>query len=990
MLNKTFHLLLLLLIPILGFSQANSQYPDSGNKIRLGFQTTADGLIWRDTQPNVGVYQPINNKAAWVVLDTVNNKLYHYKNSAWTLVGGDTTSLSNRIDLRLKISDTTNMLSPYWRADRFSGVLPVANGGTNASTFTAGSVVFAGASGTYTQDNSNLFWDNTNKRLGIGTNTGTNTLTVKQASASMRIESTTGTNFTDFRMANTGGTLFNGISRSTGGILGVEGAYEAFVFYSGAHQNNLMIGTGGHLRFLTSNDNGSSYPERMRITSTGNVGIGQTTPTSRLHVKGVTNTSGESALNVTNSSDASLLFVRNDGNVGIGTTSPTVKLDVTGSVFVKDASSSGAPLEFPTIKISNTKVSTSINDYSFSSFAFFGSNELVKGEFFADGSGYFNTGTPNVYFRVGSNHPMLFGTNSLERMRITSTGNVGIGTVTPLAKLHTEVAIENPATGAVALIAKTYNGANDIFRWFDGATQLGVFKNNGNVGIGTTSPNVKLHIQNGTSANTLMQIMSFGTEAVGEYAGLQFKSAATSVNEYAKALIAFRNKGIGYGRGDIYFCVDNGADGFNADLNDVKMVIDNIGNVGIGVSSPSYKLDVNGKGSFKNTGGSPALDIRASDVNFALMSILGNQGSDVNWLLMSGYPNPGDFTIRQSDVVNALTVTKTTGAATFSSSVKSTQFQLTNSSGQYYYFDNATGNNFIGLTSTNTLGLYVGGNLSLSIASTGAATFSNQLNANNVIRNIGAASNTIGSGVYYYWQNTTTSSADIALQLNASNGLDFWYFRSGNWQKDITFNPTGAASFSSSVTIGNSMSTGILTSGSTTIGNINAKSFLLGTNGTETNYRWQNYIDASSNYKLYSRTYGDALSISYTTGAVTIATLGSGTVYSNSGVLSNTSGSDERLKNNINDISWGLSDILKLRPVSFNWKDDKISQGKQFGFIAQEVREVMPEAIKIFGEDVKYLGLEKDAIYATLVKAVQELSAQVDILKQEIINLKNK
>ena len=125
-------------------------------------------------------------------------------------------------------------------------------------------------------------------------------------------------------------------------------------------------------------------------------------------------------------------------------------------------------------------------------------------------------------------------------------------------------------------------------------------------------------------------------------------------------------------------------------------------------------------------------------------------------------------------------------------------------------------------------------------------------------------------------------------------------------------------------------------------------------------------------------------------GAVTINNLGTGPVYSNSGVLSNTPPSDERLKNNITNISWGLNDILKLRPVSFNWKDDRANQGKQFGFIAQEVHSIMPEAIKIFGEDFKYLGLEKDAIYATLVKAVQELSAQVDILKQEIINLKNK
>jgi hypothetical protein len=59
-----------------------------------------------------------------------------------------------------------------------TGTLPVANGGTNASTFTAGSVVFAGTSGTYTQDNANFFWDDANNRLGIGIASPTSTLTV--------------------------------------------------------------------------------------------------------------------------------------------------------------------------------------------------------------------------------------------------------------------------------------------------------------------------------------------------------------------------------------------------------------------------------------------------------------------------------------------------------------------------------------------------------------------------------------------------------------------------------------------------------------------------------------------------------------------------------------------------------------------------------------------------------------------------------------------
>ena len=60
-----------------------------------------------------------------------------------------------------------------------TGTLPVANGGTGTSTaFTTGSVVFAGASGVYTQDNAKFFWDNTNYRLGLNTASPNTTLTI--------------------------------------------------------------------------------------------------------------------------------------------------------------------------------------------------------------------------------------------------------------------------------------------------------------------------------------------------------------------------------------------------------------------------------------------------------------------------------------------------------------------------------------------------------------------------------------------------------------------------------------------------------------------------------------------------------------------------------------------------------------------------------------------------------------------------------------------
>ncbi len=103
-----------------------------------------------------------------------------------TAVNGQTCTLGGSCTLVLASASFQNQGSattvlhgnvagnPSWGAVALatdvSGALPPANGGTGAGVFTAGSVVYAGASGVYTQDNARFFWDNTNHRLGIANN----------------------------------------------------------------------------------------------------------------------------------------------------------------------------------------------------------------------------------------------------------------------------------------------------------------------------------------------------------------------------------------------------------------------------------------------------------------------------------------------------------------------------------------------------------------------------------------------------------------------------------------------------------------------------------------------------------------------------------------------------------------------------------------------------------------------------------------------------
>jgi hypothetical protein len=154
-----------------------------------------------------------------------------------------------------------------------SGTLPVANGGTNAGAFTAGSVVFTGTSGTYTQNNAGFFWDNTNSHLGIGT-------TAPQAKLSVVVASSAGASLSSFANyiavgPNVGTVNGSGLGLSynttadTAEIISVAPnvAWKPLTIYSLGLRFNVVTGS-----------------EIARFDNNGRLGLGTTTPAYQLEL----------------------------------------------------------------------------------------------------------------------------------------------------------------------------------------------------------------------------------------------------------------------------------------------------------------------------------------------------------------------------------------------------------------------------------------------------------------------------------------------------------------------------------------------------------------------------------------------------------------------------------------------------------------------------------------------------------------------------------
>ena len=207
-------------------------------------------------------------------------------------------------------------------------------------------------------------------------------------------------------------------------------------------------------------------------------------------------------------------------------------------------------------------------------------NATFAGDVTTSGDIELNGANKYIYLRTGTNSglwqednfSLRFGTNNVEALTINSSQNAtfaGDVTINGAEYINQIQA----RTGAGLSLG---NDNNSGFVFID---------DNSNVGISTTSPDFKLQIQGGT--NTEETVLKLDKQVTGDTGGhTTILGFGTETGAWAKAGIGFERTG-SYDRGKIHFLQEDTATTDTATLSDSVMTINNLGNVGIGTTSPT-------------------------------------------------------------------------------------------------------------------------------------------------------------------------------------------------------------------------------------------------------------------------------------------------------------------------------------------------------------------------------------------------------------------
>ncbi len=539
-----------------------------------------------------------------------------------------------------------------------------------------------------------------------------------------------------------------------------------------------------------------------------------------------------------------------------------------------------------------------------------------------------------------------------------SNNRVGLGTSSPSNTLH----VNSGAVGTSTLLESTGSGSylgikNSSGQWTLGATTTNfILENSGGtaftvdssrrVGLGTSSPDASLDIV-GASAANLLRIgnLSGSTDlriSVTENTGATINSAEGALGRS----IQFQSGGFN----TVTFSAGGSVGiGTTAGVSYRKLTLKNDGSAG-GIAVTNTNDDIVGQFSCENVGTSQELGIYSLS----------------NMRLYTGGTQRATI-----DTSGRLLVGTSTARSTFyGGTITSNFFQLENTSNAVgaTFYANANNNNSAGF-------LLLGKSRGTSLGS-----------------NTAVQSGDIIGAIAFAGSDGTqpVNGAEISAQVDGTPGTNDMPGR-------LVFSTTadGASSPTERMIIksGHDVRIGSSPNGMNFGGTLNVNEG--GSNSKNVINPWAETASyAGTVIYSYTNTSLSSAFNFYQCNAVNgtaFRVRGDGVVFAQNTTIQSLS--DSRLKQNVRTYEQGLSEVLELHPVRFDWKEGVNNESvNNIGFIAQEVKQIIPEAVDVFEDnpdepDSPYLSMGSSALIPMLVKAVQEQQAMIVELKAKVVAL---